>query len=299
MSSSAFEAMTRIDLTPMVAAAEKMRKRLSLQVDESLREWTLRLKAVGTLIERFSLLMLELGWPPDLSIDIRTMRRIMDMYDAHGAEAIRDSVEEYMLRRYDRQRLESLLTDWDEQKWLTKRMPILREVVEAHVSGKYWLSVPALFPQIEGIIAERYGHTGYINPRKLKRYVSECLQSDSGSSISSSLDARAQAFLEQVVLATFQEWLDPPPSTLSRHSILHGHDTGYGTAANSLRAILLFHYLQGRLRRLVSVGRGQCYHLVGCAKVDVRRVDLQSYDDSILAETAGKRPCKLCNPDKL
>lgn len=290
-------AMKRFNESPFREAFAAFRASGFGKVHEALQQIGESFKAAGLLLEELAVVLVELGWPPHPDLDIADARAIVDMYHDHGVVAASSMVSEYMLKRYDARELQSLLEEWGRQKWLAKRMPILTEVVEGHIAGKHHLTIPATFPQIDGIIAERYGHTGRINHGKLRKYVHECLPAHDTTLLSGKLDTAHEAFFENFVMVQFQDWLEPPPSSLSRHSILHGHDVNYGSAANSLKVILLFDYFQRRLRRLVGIGKGKCYHLVGCAFVDVTRGDLVSYEDPFLAKAAGKRPCMRCRPE--
>ena len=48
--------------------------------------------------------------------------------------------------------------------------------------------------------------------------------------------------MNSTVFVKFQ-WGDPLSSSLSRHAILHGGDTDYATALNSVKALLLFDFV--------------------------------------------------------
>jgi len=66
-----------------------------------------------------------------------------------------------------------------------------------------------------------------------------------------SYDQAIKTFLFNVILVGFEHGTIPK-SFLSRHAILHGADTTYGTVTNSLKSILLFDYLQGKFLNLES-----------------------------------------------
>jgi len=110
-----------------------------------------------------------------------------------------------------------------------------------------------------------------------------------------SFDEAIQKYYLDIILAGFEHGT-VPKSFLSRHAILHGGDTNYGNITNSLKSILLFDYLQDKFR-LLSIGNGNCYHLIGCSVVQRnRQLDWVLYNNRTEAEMDGKRSCKLCHP---
>lgn len=249
------------------------------------------MREAGLAIDRLPRIMVELGWPPVLKLDLPGAVQIVRRYDADGAEAVRQDVSDSILSLYDDDQVRGLVPSWERQRFLRRRMPVLRQVIEAHIAGHYWISIPALLPQIEGIIPERYGR------EKGRRCTSRDLTKELKVLLATRgitfLKGWMESFYTEVVLAEFV-YGSAPNSSLSRHAILHGYDTSYGTAENSLKAILTFDYLQRELYRLVGVPKGKCYHVVGCPGVDIGRPDLERYDSLALAKVSGRRPCKRC-----
>ena len=145
-------------------------------------------------------------------------------------------VDEIFVHFYNKDRLQKIIDTWSEQKFIQPRIKILREVVIAHIEGRYELSIPALLPQIEGIIADINHHAGRMNFPTIKEYVEAMFVRDSR------FDRIGKTFFLSILYESF-EWQDPIPF-LSRNAILHGADTNYASAANSLRLILMFDLLQ-------------------------------------------------------
>ncbi len=251
------------------------------------------LKGMGTVLSRMTTVMVELGWPPIPFLDTLYAADLIRRYDVQGLAAIEQELEEYLLELYDHDHLQAIVSRWEQNRRLARRLPILRQVVDAHVSGQYWVSVPAMLPQIEGIIPELYGHdgsTGY-NGARMKEHLEQMLTSKSFLPF----DGWMRLFYSEVLMASFA-YGSPPRSRLSRHAILHGYDTTYGSAANSLRSILAFDFLQQELQRLVSVRRGGCYHVLGCAAIKADPSVLVYHDSIQSAEKLGKKPCQRCKP---
>ena len=298
-----------VDLRPMVAPLAELSRKLAesmaqvksrlepflADLQDSMRRLQEPMRQAGLALDRLPAIMVELGWPPIMELDMPSAIRIVRRYDVEGAEAIREDVGITLLRLYGNGQLRRLLLSWENQRLLSRRIPILKQAVEAHMAGQYWVSVPALLPQIEGIIPERYGHKKGSKCRSthLKEHLEKLLATQRPTF----LDGWMRSFYTEVLLAKFI-YGGPTSSSLSRHAILHGYDTTYGTAENSLKAILTFDFLQRELYRLVGLPKGRCYHVVGCPVVDIERVDLEYYDHFLLATEAGRKPCRVCKPSE-
>lgn len=101
-----------------------------------------------------------------------------------------------------------------------------------------------MFAQLEGVIAEASNHHGRFSERKLVEYLAPIAERGT----------RFERFDARLVVGEIWqgfEYGDPLPQ-LSRHAILHGADTGYGTPANSLKAILYFDSIRKGLAKLAA-----------------------------------------------
>lgn len=230
------------------------------------------------------------AWPIHGNLTPAEAVYIQSLYNKKSAEA-RDEIDDYMLRKYDKQLLERIVKNWERKKWLASRMPILRQAVEAHLEGKYWVAIPAILPQVEGIIVEGYGHDGMVPFNTVITYLDELLSTDDRRSIRKMLNKRVNQFINKVLFRHNYKAL------LNRHAILHGWDIDYGTQVNSLKAILLFDQLSNLIYRLVGTRRGKSYHIVECHAIDMKkRKNLVFFTDLSTAMATGRMPCKLCNP---
>ena len=267
--------------------------------EEAGRQLAENLKQFDKDQDRFELVMVELGWPPyGMDLTPREMHAIIGVRDSYGVEQAREFVERLFIEHFDHNFLAAMLQKWESAQWLRGRLPILREVMQAHNEGKYWSSVPTLLPQIEGIIAEGYRHNGHMSVAELKSYYDKTLQKTGRYSF----DQGIKKFLLEYVLVHFEHG-KPLESPLSRHAILHGADTDYGTEANSLKCLLLFDFLQDKFG-VVSFGKGEAFHTLFCSVV-ARHSTPEPLQDYVVyecpedAERAGKRACKRCNPPNM
>jgi hypothetical protein len=111
--------------------------------------------------------------------------------------------------------------------------------LSAHEGQHYTLSVPVLLAQLEGLIAEARRHKGRFTGKTLVRYL-ESIRTEG-----SRFQRIAARFVVDTLWSDFHHGATAP--ALSRHAILHGADVQYGTAGNSLRAILYFDIIRNAL----------------------------------------------------
>lgn len=246
---------------------------------------------VGEVADAFGAMMVELGWPPVGDLTPRHMQEVVESYQKNGLEAIRTEVDAFMLEFYDEQVLRKKLAEWESKEWFAHRLPILRDAVEAHLGGKYWLSVPAILPQIEGIIVDGYGFHGRMKQRAWEDRFNRLFSNPNG------LEKGIKEYVLVKVLLVGFDHGSPVGSPLSRHAILHGGDTEYGTQMNSLKAILLFDFLQ-RSFRWASLPGDNRYHRIGCEVILASDVERTVYCHRSEALAAELEPCELCQPDK-
>lgn len=218
---------------------ENIRKAL-LTFEDSIKEIHDVVRAHGKLADRFALIMIEMDWPPPVDIYPEQMIKIVEEYDEFGLEKVRDKVNNFLTSFYNEEILNEKLASWANKQWIRERILILEAGIKAHIEGKYTLSVPTILPQIEGIIANGYGHKGRMDGEQLKSYINILL---SGDGTTKTFGKVISNFLVDTLLVKFEHG-GQVGSSLSRHAIMHGADVHYGNAANSLKTILLFDYLQ-------------------------------------------------------
>jgi hypothetical protein len=248
----------------------------------------------GDVAQEFSLIMFEAGWPPLPEFDLypSEMVDIVKKY-IHDPASIKTNIEKFVIAKFGDKELDLILSQWEKRDWLKKRLPILREVIQSHIEGKYFVAVAGLLPQVEGIIADGYRHSGKLRKKKYRDYVEKLLNKNDKLSF----DDAAKNFLFEIVLINFEHG-NKLGSSLSRHAILHGADVNYGSKANSLKCILLFDYLQNKFG-VVSIGHRKTYHLFGCRIIKNKTSERKVYESRQDAENEGKKPCKVCKPSSL
>jgi hypothetical protein len=227
-------------------------------------------------------MLLGLKWPPPGHLPAALLDEISSAFEKEDIEP--SEVERLFVTYYTPPRLRQIVDAWSERGLSPRRLRIMKQVVTAHNEGHFELSVPSILPQIEGTLAEIFGHAGRISGKEVRQYVRVAFRRGSR------FDKIGAAFFVDVLLDRF-EWGDPIPF-LSRHAILHGADLDYMTAAKSLRLILIFDQLQGAMQ-YVATPTGKKYHSPNCAYIQSKR-ERRVFCDAAEAATEGCTPCAHC-----
>ena len=264
--------------------------------EEITRKITVQMTKIEITVNTFITLMLSLGWPPILDLKPHQMELIIEKYKEAKGDDINIHINDFLLSFYDEKTLNEKLDLWKTKDWLRTRIPILEAVIKAHLNGNYWLSVPGILTQIEGVIAYGFKYVGYRFYKEREKYFDLLFKKEFPFTY---IHNAVRTFMNKIIFVDFGHG-SAPKSFLSRHAIMHGGDTNYGTAENSLKAILLFDYLQKSFG-LVSLENGGTYHLIGCPIIYKRNkvTNLKMYRTHFEAELDNKKPCKRCNPLKI
>jgi len=194
--------------------------------------------------DRLVTMLTRLAWPLPGHLGAKWLDDVADSYLA--GVITEEDVAEAFLDKYRKHGLKDLRRDWKKDLLIVPRLPILLDALSAHEEGQYTLSVPVLFAQLEGIVAAAKEHKGRFAIKHLKNYL-EPIRTQG---------TRFQRITAEFVVTTlwceFHHGATVPP--LSRHAILHGADVLYGTASNSLRAILYFDNIREALKVIGEPG---------------------------------------------
>ncbi len=103
----------------------------------------------------------------------------------------------------------------------------------------FFVSIPPLIAQFEGLVAETMTRPGRMNFDRMRTLVAEIGRPHGA------LGEMFSVFVNDGLLAPFEHGSEIPP--FSRHAILHGGDVGYGSEVSSRTAILLVDQLRSLL----------------------------------------------------
>lgn len=184
--------------------------------------------------------------------------KVVQLYDDGKKQVIPSIIARYY-KRNNWAILRETVINWKSNSFFGPRMGIIYDALEAHINGKYTLSVPALLPHIEGIareIVKKY------NLPKLKGPViyREMAYGENGvktlpSTVFAHVGISDLSFEEWVAVESLLYYLErtmylsprgrgkkledfATKDILNRHSILHGAHMKYATSMNSLKCFL-------------------------------------------------------------
>jgi len=185
-------------------------------------------------IKEALLTLAEHGWYLDFNMGFSDL---WDVKDALNSGDITE-VEEALIEYYEEQ-LDSI-EDYIHNQ-CSNRSHIISSAFQAHREEKYYLSIPVIFTQVDGICKDTVNEYFFIKQRGTNK-------------------PRTANYVQQITTDTFQiALLSPLENTtpinaseryrdenfdlLNRHMVLHGESLDYGNKINSLKAISLINYV--------------------------------------------------------
>lgn len=172
-------------------------------------------------------LLMRLAWPLPGALPAGLLNHIVVAYQCGSLSE--SEVEEIFVDLYDSDRLGELLTMWKQSPYIKNRMNLLEEGIRNHLDRRYFSSTCIFLTQIEGVIGDWLGKKP--NPQNHVDIIFPLA--------THSTEATRDVYLK-TYRSTFTWSSGSELPGISRHAILHGQDTVYGTPENSLRMILLF-----------------------------------------------------------
>ena len=192
--------------------------------------------------ERFNNIAIELEWFPTAvgnQLSLNDIIQIVNLYDSEGKEKTQEVIDVLFVKLYDEDEISRLYAGWEKNSILKGRLSILREGVDSHLAKHFNASVCTILPQIEGVIHE-------IIPMSVRKIHEGELKKAVGSIVDNkNYNQATKEFYFKIILTEF--WHGDEIPVLSRHAILHGEDTNFGTEVNSLKLVLLFDFLQEQI----------------------------------------------------
>ncbi|MDP1419217.1 hypothetical protein Q8G35_12425 [Peribacillus simplex] len=209
-------------------------------------------------MEVFQAAIVELGYPPHYDVDIRQMRKIVKDFIEDKKQVV-EYIDEFMALNYDATAMNEMLIKWDGKPFLERRIQILRNVVRAHNQGMYHLAVLGIISQYEGIIVDAFSITGHVNGHIQQILLEHLLKHK--NVISFGFDKVIYDYYNSNILVSFRHG-EELGANISRHAILHGGHTDFGTLPISLKVILLFDFLVDAIEELTPERILDCQNAV-------------------------------------
>lgn len=183
------------------------------------------------------------GWPIVPSMSLQLIVRVVGLYREKKVRyASRVIISFYHRRNFEH--LNRMVEDWAIHPLFAPRMHILRDALEAHRQGKYTLSVPALLPQIEGILSD-YVVANDIPAKlgKIYKVYNAALGDPNSHNLARWTVATLLYQLKNNVYdrTDFDKEIEKPINRrrITRHTILHGIALKYDKPIHSLKTFVL------------------------------------------------------------
>ncbi|MFX0201918.1 MAG: hypothetical protein ACFFCW_37890 [Candidatus Hodarchaeota archaeon] len=184
------------------------------------------------------------GWPIAPSMPVELRERVVGLHRQGKTRYASQSIMGYY-RRNNHENLIQMVDNWEGHPLFRLRMHIIRDALDAHREGKYTLSVPALIPQIEGILND-YVRQNNLAARfgKIREVYTAAIGNPEHYGLAEW--AIVQTLLYQLQTNTymhtdFEDELRRVARNrqTTRHTILHGIATEYNRQIHSLKVFLL------------------------------------------------------------
>lgn len=197
-----------------------------------------RLKAHRENTPRYLLLIAEHGWFIDFDSEITFPHRIVNEIEEGNRENAEKILEEYYTSNLDRIGEELKGRHYE-------RKDILHELIEGHKNGKFYLTIPTILSQVDGICFDFTEKKFFIKERK-NNYLPQ-VTSELETLSESVVDLFLSPIKNQTPIMVREKDIQKYPCTLNRHEILHGVSKNYGTERNSLKCLSLLKYISDLL----------------------------------------------------
>lgn len=143
------------------------------------------------------------------------------------------------------EKLKGAVATWETNPHFSSRMHIFKAALKAHCEGTYTLSVPALLPQIEGILNE-YVKTNNLEAKlgKIEKVYNAAIGDLDEYPLPSWAIANTLLYQLQTNTFTFTDFeiefrKSANNRKTTRHTVLHGIATNYDKPIHSLKAFVL------------------------------------------------------------
>jgi hypothetical protein len=207
--------------------------------------------------------MIESGWwltPSLMELPVEYIDSAVQQYDNGDKKAISELFKA-VYQNDNCKYLREVVSGWEVNPYFKSWMTIINDALEAHINGKYTLSIPALLIGSSGI-ARDYCKENVKEDKERNKD-----RSKDGEIIKEALKFRREEFKEDDLRFFLSDWfledlffraIDEfiygdtnnlerkgisPENILNRHAIFHGINKNYATCENSIRGFMLLDIL--------------------------------------------------------
>lgn len=229
--------LTRRISADLAAAALSVQQTISLGVFDDLIQL---LQAHQDAAEAFK----AAGWPIAPSMPFELREHVVTMHKQGKTQYISRTIIGYY-QRNNHQHLIETVESWESRPLFAPRMHILQDALQAHCRGLYTLSVPALIPQIEGVLNDYVLVNGLVAKLgKIQQVYKAAIGDADEYDLSKWVIATTLLYQLQTntyVFTDFKSELEKSVNRrqVTRHTVSHGVALKYDRPIHSLKAFLL------------------------------------------------------------
>lgn len=224
------------DLSPFTKKIQQYQKSLSVIITPAFEELQRSFRELPPKIQEALLLLAQHGWYLDFNMPLPSLWNINEAISSGEI----DEVEEAFVEYFESQ-LDEIKNSFSAQ--FPHRSHIIASAFKAHRNGEYFLSIPVLLAQTDGICKEVVDQYLFMKKDKKPRtaiYVEQIAADTYKAALLSPLAASTP-------IGASEHEREAGFNLLNRHMVLHGESLDYGSKVNSLKAISLVNYVSQAL----------------------------------------------------
>ena len=244
-------------LSPIQESHRRLMEQMPKQLQGILQDWGRKVSGFIEVIQQQydkadldaqaaapMLIRSDLWFPPSAPQSLLLAVKDVAESDNPTPEQVESLFLEYY-RNEDWTPLRELCASWAKIPAFRKRMSIINDALEAHIEGKYSLSIPALLPQIEGIAGIVLGKPV---ARKTRDLIKGLVEQEYPAVLPSAAKDPLIRYISNILYASmdygnYDTELElkgvEVDKFLNRPAILHGVNIDYAHVGLSLRAFLI------------------------------------------------------------
>ena len=184
------------------------------------------------------------GWTIAPSMNRKLREKVVLFHQQNKTRYISQSILGYY-HKNNFEKLKNTIAGWETNPLFSSRIHIFKAALKAHCEGNYTLSVPALYPQIEGILNE-YVKRNNLEAKlgKIEKVYTAVLGNLDEYPLTSWVIATTLLYQLQTNTFTFTDFetefnKSANKRKTTRHTVLHGIATNYDKPVHSLKAFVL------------------------------------------------------------
>lgn len=193
------------------------------------------------------LLLAKYGWYLDFDSDFYLPIKLGNKLKKNDIVTVDNFLVDHYSKKID-DIIENLSTEYPDRK------KIFKQISNAHKRGQYFISIPAIFTQIDGICYDVTTKMFFIKNKKGQKneFLPE-ITNEINNISSIVLSSFLAPIYNETPINANKSIENTFPIDLNRHKIIHGKDYNYGTKKNSLKCISLLKYVSDIFTSIVNI----------------------------------------------